>query len=103
MLCPTYVENDSYVALEALASKTPLLVRDIGAMEYLEDGKTCFKAATNEEFVSKLQHILSSDCSCIVNAGYEIVKQRSLQIIGSKLKQLFEKLIDDKRKKEKSN
>jgi 1,2-diacylglycerol-3-alpha-glucose alpha-1,2-glucosyltransferase len=49
MFFPSLEETEGIVVLEALASHTPLLVRDIGVYDpWLVDGVNCHKAKTNE-------------------------------------------------------
>lgn len=97
ILYPSYIETDGYVALEALASKTPLLIRDIGSMEWLENNIHCYKANSLDEFNDKLHIILNSDNSDVINAAYKKVQERDLKVIGQQLKSLYEKIIKDKR------
>lgn len=86
MLFPSYEETEGIVALESLASKTPLLVRDIGVYEdWLEDGVNCYKGKNNDEFIEKINYIFTHDNSSIVENGYKVVQERSLDKIGAKL------------------
>lgn len=95
---PSFVETDGYVLLEAMASKTPALVRDIRAYEWLEDGVHCFKGKSVDEFNDLLHYILENDTSYVVKAAYKKVQERSLITIGNKLKETYETLIEEKRK-----
>lgn len=94
---PSFVEIDGCVALEAMASKTPLLVRDIGAMEWLTNHVHCFKGNNVEEFNEALNYILNNDTSFVVKNAYKKVQERDLEIIGNQLKQVYQDLIDKKK------
>ena len=57
---PTYEETEGIVVLEALASKCPLLIRDIPIYEeWLTHGVNCHKGKTNEEFKALLDDIIT--------------------------------------------
>ena len=94
---PSFVETDGYVLLEAMASKTPALVRDIRAYEWVTDGVHCFKGKNVDEFDKLLHYILENDTSKVVKAAYEKVHERDLVVIGTKLKETYEKLIEEKK------
>ncbi len=94
---PSYEETEGIVTLEALASKLPLLVRDIGVYDgWLKKDYNCHMASSNEEFVVEINKILTTDQTEIVNRGYEVVKERDLKIIGSKLKEVYNIILKEK-------
>lgn len=96
---PSYEETEGIVALEALASKTPLLVRDIGVYDgWLFDKKNCYKGKNNEDFSRLIDEIIINDNSSIVEEGYKTVKERDLKNIGSKIKEIYKDLLDSKKK-----
>ncbi len=100
MLFPTHEETEGIVVLEALASSCPVLVRDIGVYEdWLHDGVDCFKAKNNEEFLDKLDYIMNNDTKKITENGYKIVESLSLDKIGFMLKETYQKVIDDYKRK----
>jgi len=95
LLFTTYEETEGIVALEALASHCPLLVRDIGVYEeWLHDGVDCYKAKSNEEFLEKLDYIMSHDNSKVTEAGYKIAESITLKNIGQELKKTYQLVID---------
>ena len=99
-LFPSYEETEGIVVLESLASKCATLVRDIGVYDgWLEDNKNCYKARNNEEFVNKIKYILENDNSKIIENGYEVVKERTLDKVGLKLKDIYEKTYKDFKEK----
>ena len=78
-----------------LASKTPLLVRDIGVFDpWLVDNKNCLKAKTNEEFVKKINYALNNDLSAIVEEGYKVAKEREISRVGKQIKEVYKTLLD---------
>ena len=90
---PSLLETEGIVVLEALAGKTPLIVRDIPVYsDWLIDGVNCFKGKNNDEFISIINRIINEDTSEIVDAGYEVAKKRDIGNIGRKLKEIYTKL-----------
>lgn len=101
-LFPSYEETEGIVALEALASRTPLLVRDIGVYaDWLKDGESCFKAKDNDGFIEKINYILNNDTTKVTNKGYEVVEERSIEKVGKQLVAAYEKVIEITKNKNK--
>lgn len=90
---PSYEETEGIVLLEALAARLPVLVRDIGAFNYLKDGFDCFKGNNNEEFIEKINYVFNNDVNNVVSNGFEIAEARNLDKIGKLLKENYEKLL----------
>lgn len=95
MFFPSYEETEGIVSLEALASHCPLVVRDIGVYDgWLEDGVNCHMGKNNEDFVRLIQDLLDhGEKKEILDAGYEVAKQRDLPKIGEQLKAAYESLL----------
>ena len=97
---PSYEETEGIVVLEALASKIPLLVRDIPVYkDWLTDNVDCYKANNNEEFVNRIEEILGKDNSNIIKNGYEIAKKRDIKVIGKQLIDVYNRVIEITKKK----
>lgn len=97
---PSLLETEGIVVLEALASKTPLLVRDIPVYEdWLTDGVDCYKAKDNEGFEKQIRNIIASDNSKIVTEGYKKAEERDIKKIGASLKKHYEYVIENYKKK----
>ena len=58
------------------------------------DGRDCYKGKDNEEFLKKLDLIMSSDNTQLVKNGYKLVEERTLEKVGQELKQAYENLLE---------
>ena len=93
---PSYEENEGIVTLEALASKCPCVIRDIGVYaDWLHDGIDCYKGHNNEEFVEILTKVIAHKDEQIVNEGYRVVSERSIDKVGTKIKDVYEEILKD--------
>ena len=102
-LFPTKEETEGIVVLEALASHTPVLISNIPTYkDWLEDGVNCYKANSIMEFIKKLNYIFDHDNKKIVENAYEVVKKRSIEAVGEKLKKVYEEAYAIKINKEKN-
>jgi len=93
---PSCCENQGIVLLEASACKRPMLVRDTATYEgWLVDGVNCLKASTDEEFRQKLKDLMEDESLCKELGGnaYKMSRNHSLEIIGGKLKTIYEGLL----------
>lgn len=95
---PSYEETEGIVVLEALASNCPVLIRDIGVYaDWLTDGVNCFKAKNNDDFVTKLDLIMSTDTTKVEIEGSKLVEERTLTDVGRELKAVYERLLNEKK------
>lgn len=87
----THEETEGIVLLEALASKTPVLIRDIPVYtNWLSDGETVYKGITIHDFKEKITRILEGILPDITKSGYHIAEQRDLKVIGKLLMTIYD-------------
>lgn len=95
-LFPTLEETEGIVLLEALASKIPVLIRDIPIYEgWFIDGKNVYKASDLDSFDDKLVGILEGKLPNLTEEGYKVAKERDIKNIGKQLKELYESLLEE--------
>lgn len=94
---PSYEETEGIVVLEALASKCPVIVRDIGVFDpWLVDGVNCYKGHNNDEFASIIEECFEKKLPSTVEMGYQTAQQRSIEAVGQQLKQVYEFVMQQK-------
>ena len=95
---PSYEETEGIVVLEALASYCPVLVRRIGVYDgWLIENENCLMGSNNEEFTTKIQYFLENDTKEMTLKGHQVVEERTLDIIGEKLKKTYEEFYKEKK------
>lgn len=83
-------ETEGIVVLEALASEIPVLLRDIPVYEgWLDDGKSVYKASSQDGFLQALTEILAKQRPDISVIGRKIAENRSLKEVGNQLKKIY--------------
>ncbi len=88
---PTYEETEGIVVLEALASKCPVLIRDIPCYEeWLVDGRDAHKGKNNEEFKVLLDNIINKTAFDTREDGYNVAEERNLENIGRELERIYQ-------------
>jgi 1,2-diacylglycerol-3-alpha-glucose alpha-1,2-glucosyltransferase len=92
---PSYEETEGIVVLEALASKTPLVIRDIGVYNpWLHDGVDCHKGKNNADFTAILTKLFAEgEDKAVLEKGYQIAEERSLDKVGASLKEAYASLL----------
>ena len=99
LLFPSFEETEGIVVLEALASKIPVIVRDIGVYDpWLVDNVNCLKAKDVDGFIDKINYCFNNDTSSMIEKGYDVALDRSIDKIGLKLKEIYETVIDETNK-----
>ena len=98
-LFTTYEENEGIVVLETFSAELPLVVRDIPVYnDWIEDGKSCFKAKDNEEFCKKIKNIVENkveNLDDIIKNAHNVACERDLKIIGAKYKKYYEDVLNN--------
>lgn len=90
----THEETEGIVLLEALASKTDTLIRDIPVFnpDYV-DGVNIYKGTDIEAFQSIIEALFEEKIPSLVDEGYQEVSKKSIPSIGSKLKTFYTKVL----------
>ncbi|HBT59547.1 MAG TPA: glycosyl transferase family 1 [Acholeplasmataceae bacterium] len=88
----TNEETEGIVLLEALATKIPILVRDIPIYsDWLTDNETVYKAKHLQEFKERITQLLEGHLPDLTDAGYQIALQRDLRKIGQQLLAIYKR------------
>ena len=92
---PSLEETEGIVILEALASRVPILIRDIPVYSgWMKNGYNCYIGKDVNDFSLLLNKILNSDNSEIIENGYKTVTERSITDIGVKLGEIYKFAIE---------
>lgn len=96
---PSLLETEGIVVLEGLASKTPVLVRDIPVYaDWLQDKINCYKGKNNDEFIEIIKKVCESPKDKnLIEKAYKIAEEREITKIGAKLKDIYTKLLNSKK------
>lgn len=97
-LFPTHEETEGIVLLEALSQKRKTLISDIPVFaDWVEDGKNVYKAKDIDDFEQKIVKILEGKLPDLTEEGYKVAKERDIKIIGKRLKEIYESVLDSKK------
>ncbi len=86
----THEETEGIVLLEALASKTNTLVRDLPVFSAYKQQQHLYKGKTLAEFITLAKDIIEGELPSLVEQGYEVVAEKSLPKIGEQLKGYYQ-------------
>ncbi|SHE94234.1 1,2-diacylglycerol-3-alpha-glucose alpha-1,2-glucosyltransferase [Marinitoga hydrogenitolerans DSM 16785] len=98
-LFPSYEENEGIVVLEALSSKTPLILRDIPVYDnWLSHGEHCLKSRNLDDFMKNIKLVINNeiDIKKMVDNGRRIAEERDLKKIGVMLKYIYGEIYERK-------
>ena len=91
---PTHEETEGIVLLEALAMRTPTLIRAIPIYQgWLRDGVNVYKGGTQEQFQHHITEIVERRAPDLTDAAYEVARARSIAEIGKQLKGAYETVL----------
>ncbi len=94
VLFPSYEETEGIVILEGLASKTPVIVRDIPVyFPWLKHDENVLMAKNNNEFINMINRAINKDMSALVENGYKVVQARTIELVGERFKEVYEKVL----------
>lgn len=85
----THEETEGIVLLEALASHTNTLVRDLPVFSDYQDRQNIYKGKNLKEFIGLTQEILEKKRPSLTEKGYRVVSQKSIPNIGEQLKRYY--------------
>ena len=92
-LFPTLEETEGIPIIESCACKCKALIRDIPVFnDWLIDGKNVYKAKNIDEFEDKIKKIVEGKLPDLTEEAYKIAEERNINIIGQKLKSVYEEL-----------
>ena len=93
---PSYEETEGIVVLEALASRTKILLRDIPVYKpWMQDKVNCYMGKDNNEFAQLVEDIVENKLPNLTDNGYDLAKSKSLDNIGIKLKEAYKKVLNN--------
>ncbi|MBG9988327.1 glycosyltransferase [Aerococcaceae bacterium DSM 111176] len=92
---PTYEETEGIPALEAAASGTPFIVRDIPVFDdWLVDGVHTHKAKDYNDFKQLIKRAYQGKLPNLSDNAYEAAEERSLENIGEQLREVYQKALE---------
>ena len=92
-LFPTLEENEGIPIIEACASETDAIIRDIPVFEdWSEDGVNVYKAKDIDDFEQKIEDFFSGKLKSLTKEAKKVAEERSLENVGEQLKKLYESL-----------
>ena len=93
---PSHEETEGIVVLEALATKTPLIINDIGCYDdWLAHGVNCYKGHNVDEFVELLNKVFTSDNKKLVEEGYKVAIERSNRDTTKQIIEIYKTLLNE--------
>lgn len=89
-LFPSFEETEGIVVLEALALKTPSLLRRIPVYDgWLEENRNVYMAGSVDEFEQKITAILEQKLPDLTEEGYHVAEQKRIEDVGKQLSAIY--------------
>lgn len=90
----TFEETEGIVLLEALASRTNTIIRDIPAFKepYIHQ-ENIYKGRNIEEFQELIEDLLTEERPTLIEAGYQLAEQRSIENVGKQLNHYYHQVL----------
>ncbi len=96
LLVTTHIETQGLPPLEAAATKTPVVVRDIEVFDWLINDVNCYRAKDILGFATSLDYVLEPSIrGRLVEQAFIDVQQHDIQKTTDKLIRLFEHIVDE--------
>jgi 1,2-diacylglycerol-3-alpha-glucose alpha-1,2-glucosyltransferase len=99
---PSYEENQGMTNVESAAVGVPMLLRDLPAYKgYFTDESDCLMAHNENEFAPKLARLLNNKQErdlLAARAKERVVKEQSLEACGQKMRGLYQRLLDNRKR-----
>lgn len=94
-LFPSKEETEGIVVLEALAMKVPVLLRDIPVYkDWLVEDRDVYKASNLDEFEVKIKDILEGKSQSLVENGYKVVQNKTIEKVGERFVEIYKMAIE---------
>lgn len=91
---PTLEETEGIPALEACATYTPMIIRDIGVFEgWLIDGVNVYKAKDVDDFERIILDMLEGRLKDLTKEARKVAEEKSIPNIGKQLREVYEKVL----------
>ncbi len=91
-----YECEDDRSILEAIASHTPVIVREsLSDVSWLHDGENCFKGRSDTGFVELIVKSLNGELPDISEKALKTAEERSVEKISSRLREIYEYVYND--------
>ncbi len=94
---PTFEENQGLVVLEAMATETPVVLRDIPVFrEYTTAGEDCLRAEDEAGFIDAIDRLVDDPAVAdrLGRRGRETAEEHQLAHVGERLMEIYTRLID---------
>ena len=96
----SYEETEGIVVLEALASKQNIILRDIPVYNgWMIDKYNCYMGNNIDDFIDLINKACNKELLDLSDNGYSTINERTLDKIGYQLKCIYERLLNEKNKK----